>query len=263
MFFNELDLLEIRLNELDPVVDVFVLVEATRTFQGDTKPLVFSENRERFDRFLPKIRTVVVDDGPDGPDAWAREHHQRNAVFRALDDAASDDLVIAADLDEIPSAHAVRAAKARDDLVFFETPLHIYYLNWVALDWPGPPWTAAFAASMRRLRELGDLNISRTQTPAQILGVEDPGDAILPRAGWHFSYMGGVAGVLAKMSAYSHTEPVVQQWNDAGRMVEAIEARRHFVNGATLTPLPIDERLPAFVRTHAVELADKGLIRFA
>ncbi|MBO9668238.1 MAG: N-acetylglucosaminyltransferase, partial [Bdellovibrio sp.] len=30
-FFNELDLLEIRLNELDSVVDHFVLMEATKT----------------------------------------------------------------------------------------------------------------------------------------------------------------------------------------------------------------------------------------
>ena len=38
-FFNELDLLEIRLNELNPVVDKFVLVEATMTHNGDKKPL--------------------------------------------------------------------------------------------------------------------------------------------------------------------------------------------------------------------------------
>ncbi|MBW2533223.1 MAG: glycosyl transferase GT17 family protein, partial [Deltaproteobacteria bacterium] len=36
-FFNELDLLKIRLEELRPVVDRFVLVEATRTFGGAVK----------------------------------------------------------------------------------------------------------------------------------------------------------------------------------------------------------------------------------
>ena len=33
-FFNELDILEIRLNVLDPYVDCFVLSEATKTFSG-------------------------------------------------------------------------------------------------------------------------------------------------------------------------------------------------------------------------------------
>ena len=37
MFFNEYDLLEIRLNILDKVVDKFVLVEANKTFNNDNK----------------------------------------------------------------------------------------------------------------------------------------------------------------------------------------------------------------------------------
>ena len=37
-FFNELDLLEIRLNSLDPYVDCFILSEATKTFSGLDKP---------------------------------------------------------------------------------------------------------------------------------------------------------------------------------------------------------------------------------
>jgi len=63
-FFNELDLLEIRLNELDPVVDKFILVESTRTFQKQFKPLYFNENKERFKKFLPKIEHVIVDHFP-------------------------------------------------------------------------------------------------------------------------------------------------------------------------------------------------------
>ena len=38
-FFNELDLLEIRLNVLDPYVDLFIISEATKTFSGLDKPL--------------------------------------------------------------------------------------------------------------------------------------------------------------------------------------------------------------------------------
>ena len=66
-FFNELDLLEVRLNELDGVVDRFVLCESPYTFRGQPKPLVFQENRARFARFLPKIEHVVVDDLPRNP----------------------------------------------------------------------------------------------------------------------------------------------------------------------------------------------------
>ena len=40
MFFEELDILDMRLNILDKVVDKFVLVEGTRTFRGTPKKLL-------------------------------------------------------------------------------------------------------------------------------------------------------------------------------------------------------------------------------
>ena len=45
-FFNELDLLEIRLNYLDPVVDYFVLCESRVTFSGISKNLFYEDNKE-------------------------------------------------------------------------------------------------------------------------------------------------------------------------------------------------------------------------
>ena len=112
-FYNELDLLEIRLNELDPIVDHFVLCEAPVTFKGKPKPLLFKENRERFERFLPKIAHIVVDDMPTGPDKksvyWQRQTFQRNAIRRGLGDADADDFIILSDLDEIPRATAVES----------------------------------------------------------------------------------------------------------------------------------------------------------
>ena len=47
-FYNELDLLELRMEILGDVVDYFVINEATITFTGNEKPLYFQENKERF-----------------------------------------------------------------------------------------------------------------------------------------------------------------------------------------------------------------------
>jgi len=40
-FYNELDLLELRLNILGDVVDYFVINEETITFTGNAKPLYY------------------------------------------------------------------------------------------------------------------------------------------------------------------------------------------------------------------------------
>jgi hypothetical protein len=62
LFYNELDVLEIRLSELEPLVDYFVIVESRVTFQGAPKPLHFQLNQERYARWAAKIIHVVVDD---------------------------------------------------------------------------------------------------------------------------------------------------------------------------------------------------------
>ena len=83
-FFNELDLLEIRLHELASVVDRVVLVEATRTHSNLPKPLYYAENRARFAPFADKIIHIVVEDTPDTADAWAIERFQRDCILRGL-----------------------------------------------------------------------------------------------------------------------------------------------------------------------------------
>src|SRR4029077_1834400 len=82
-FFNELELLEIRLKELGEVVDKFVLVESTLTFQGKPKPLFFRDNASRFAPFQSKIDHVIVD-MPETDDPWVREGFQRNSFKRII-----------------------------------------------------------------------------------------------------------------------------------------------------------------------------------
>ena len=107
-FFNELELLEIRLAELAPVVDRFLLVEATQTFTGKPKPLYFEQNKDRFAQYA--IEHVVID--PHPPDVvtpWQRENYPRHVMRERLCamGLSPTDIVLLSDLDEIPRAEAV------------------------------------------------------------------------------------------------------------------------------------------------------------
>ena len=57
-FFNELDILNLRLHILDPIVDKFIIEEATVTFSGQPKELCFEKNKDMFREFLPKIEYI-------------------------------------------------------------------------------------------------------------------------------------------------------------------------------------------------------------
>ena len=107
LFYNEMRLLEIRLNELKNVVDRFVIVESNITFQGKPKPLYFWDNRDRFSAFQDRIIHVPVVDMPATDDPWQREYYQRNCIARGLTDCSSDDVIMISDADEIPKADVV------------------------------------------------------------------------------------------------------------------------------------------------------------
>jgi beta-1,4-mannosyl-glycoprotein beta-1,4-N-acetylglucosaminyltransferase len=199
-FFNELELLEIRLHEMNEVADYFVIVEATKTHQGDPKPLYFDKHANRFQQWLPKIRHIVVD-FPDNLDAagspglqpgitWARERYQRDQIMRGLT-CTDSDIIIISDLDEIPSAEGVKKYKPEYGICYFEMMCFFYYLNChVGM------WTHAKIMPYRALK---------VNTPSYIRNVIK--GAQWPNGGgWHYSYMGGPERVVQKFNAFAHVE---------------------------------------------------------
>ena len=55
LFFQELDLLEIRLEYLYPIVDKFIIVEARQSFTGQIKGFIFEKNIKRYKKYSDKI----------------------------------------------------------------------------------------------------------------------------------------------------------------------------------------------------------------
>ena len=102
-FFNELDVLDIRLNTLAPFVDCFVLVEASKTQSLKDKDFFFEKNKERFKQFKEKIIHVKVENYPN-EGGWAMENFQRNCILDALKslNLAENDIILLSDADEIP-----------------------------------------------------------------------------------------------------------------------------------------------------------------
>src|SRR3954451_15765755 len=109
LFSNELDLLALRLEVLGPVVDRFVIVEATSTFTGLPKPLNFQAHLSRFAPWKDRIVYTPVHLNPAADSPWDREREQRSAVRSALTDVEPDDLLLIGDVDELPRPRIVKA----------------------------------------------------------------------------------------------------------------------------------------------------------
>lgn len=82
-FFNELDILKLRMQILAPYVDRFVLEEASVTFSGEKKEMLFSKNREMFREFEDKIIYIAVENSPmSGVTTHERDKFQKNQLDR-------------------------------------------------------------------------------------------------------------------------------------------------------------------------------------
>lgn len=205
-FFNELDLLEIRLNILDPYVDKFVLMESTQTFSGKEKPLYFSENKERFAKWLDKI-VVVIPPKHKVYDSFEMARYQKQFLTEGLKDAEDDDIVYYGDVDEIWKPQEIKDYKVYS----LEQLNYCYYLNnRSSEEWVGTivgKWLAVKALPFREWRAAHHW--------------------VIKDAGWHFTNMGGVDQIRQKLEAYDHQEMNTQ--HNQSLVAERIKNKQDYV----------------------------------
>jgi len=205
-FFNELSLLDLRLNILNDYVDEFILVEATRSHQNKPKPLFYQENKHLFEKFNDKIQHVVVDTFPEHS-YWSHETYQRDYIGKCLVKASDDDIIFISDLDEIwkPEAIMPFLSNLNDDCVYrWQSAVCYFYLNLVA--WPHP-WVQPMFMKYSLLKSLLDKNYSisvdilRGETQSAKPQLKN---VILDDyRGWHFSY---TEDPIYKLQNFLHSE---------------------------------------------------------
>ena len=266
-FFNELDLLEIRLNILKDVVDRFVIVEATRTHTGKPKPLYYQENKDRFAAFADKIIHIVIDDFSAAEcaktireKAWSVENIQRNAIVKGLVDAQPNDTIVISDLDEIPNPESVRKAVGLPGITRLGLMQCNYFLNY--RNYTSPEWTlstqvlsyATFLdqATYRGFRYNEFVVAAVNGVPsASVVRFMKP-TRLFRGAGWHFTYQGGIAKIRTKIQSIAHTEFDTEQTHSDKWIEERIRKGEDvFMRGDRFFAEPLDERFPAYLRENA------------
>ena len=266
-FFNELDILKIRLYVLSPVVDRFVISEATETFSGLKKPLYYEENKEMFAEFADKIIHVVVEDTPQG-DTHYRDTFQKNAVTRGLKDCTDDDVVIFSDLDEIPNPDKIREILQdfqNDKIYHFAQRLFYCYLNMEEvsgslLSYAGEfegverkKWIGTKMCSYQLLREQ-DLKLGELRFPERKeIGIR------VDDGGWHFGYMGGHGEKDIRKRVQQKVVSAAHQEYNSKHVLSNVtdqikDGKDIFGRNAQFVRCEIDESFPKYIREHQKEL---------
>lgn len=224
-FFNELDLLEIRLNMLNDKVDKFVIIECVETFSGNPKPLYYQENKDRFKQWEDKIIHYVIKDPvvswpelqsrlnnpnitklqeniiqhaltttnvPLGELHWLKEFYQKECIRIPLADFNDDDICFVSDLDEIWNPDIEYKL---DDTTVYKLRQTVYsgYMNVESNE----PWAGV---TLTRYRNIKNASLNHLRNP-----VRTPYQYV-DNGGWHFTFMGGSDMIKLKLESYGHQE---------------------------------------------------------
>jgi hypothetical protein len=250
-FYNELDILELRLRELYDHVDVFVIVEANTTYTSKPKHFVYEMAKARFKPWADKIRHIKVTDMPGYINPWENERYQRNQIMRGLYDAEPDDFVIVSDIDEIVRPEVVDSLRTtEEDVIGFKMPLFNFKFNYMMINQDYHNiWSMGCKRKILDEVEPEDLKHSR-------INFNNGGIPTIDHAGWHFTYLGDDAFVRNKIGSFSHSEVDIPEIHSQVNIEESIKAGLGYIRTATdyrYRPVKMDSYMP---RTLTENLAE-------
>lgn len=255
-YFNEIDLLKIRLELLYPHVDGFCISEANITHSGVAKPYNLEAHVDELSAWRDKIFYIKYAPDLTGLDfsvkeatfnthsaAWQVERGQRDQMALYARQFMPDDVFIVSDLDELPNPAVIDAIRGRQlqfDAARLEMSMHYYYMNCIGIGKENARWYQGFAAKADQL--LSEKTLSHFRVTEQM--------PVIQNAGWHFSYIGGVQSVAEKLNATAHTELNTPEINNLHHLARCIELGIDHLGraGHDYAFLPIDRFPPALAQ---------------
>lgn len=229
-FFNEIELLKIRIELLYDHVDGFCICESNLTHPGDPKPYYFEEHQAEFSPWANKITYLKFQPDTTGLDftikdqafnsaspAWQIERAQRNAIAQFCQQFNDEDLFIVTDLDELVNPEVVNALRSgafKIDKARLEMQMHYYYMNCKGVGAENKLWHQGFVSTVGAIKNLqGNLSHMRVQEAMPVI----------QNGGWHLSYLGGAEQVSQKINVTAHVETNTPEINNLNHLKRCIE----------------------------------------
>jgi len=223
-FFNEKELVELRIRYLEEIVDFFVIVEANITHQGKKKewnfPNILKKNLEKFSHKIQyhqlninlddiKNEESWIRENVKGDQAWRIENFQRNFIKTACKKFSDGDILIISDVDELPNKKKLKFILSCDfneiapvALQQYQFQLDCNYVN-------DEIWRGSVVTTMKN---------NNNHSP-QIIRNARYNTSCLFDAGWSFSSFGGTENVIEKIEAFAHKEYNIDKFKDSKHII--------------------------------------------
>ena len=223
MFFDEEQILDLRLNVLNETVDFFVIVESIYNHRGEKRELIFDKNK--FSKFKNKIIYIIHDEIPKQVEtvnqndseseknrkyimnAVYRENSQRNYISQGIKEAEKNDIILISDVDEIPKLENINIREITNKIIMFKQYMFHYKYNLVL---PNFKWTGTKAVRKKNLispqwlRNTKDRNYPIYRIDTFFSKKKYNNIKIIEDGGWHFSNIKTPKMLNRKFRSYLH-----------------------------------------------------------
>ena len=256
-YFNEDQMLDLRMNILNESVDYFVISESTKTHQGNDKKLNF--NLKNFKKFEHKIIYTIANyekeknfSNHKGGESLI-EQHQRNNLLNGIAKAHDNDLIILSDSDEIPDMKKINQIKSSTKFTAFSQKMFMYKLNLQNLNESN--WIGSKICRKKNFPDPQTLrNLKFKKYPFWRI---DKRNLQIINGGWHFSFLQSPSDIVKKIKSYSHGEFNTKENTDEKNIIEKINNNIDiFDRGFDLKRINIDESFPEYIYNNKNLLKD-------
>ena len=248
MFNDELDILELRLGQLEKSVDYFVFNEMRTTHSGKSKPLYYLDNKEKFSRWGSKIIHGIFERGPGG--SWELETAQRADLQRLVMslNPRGEDTLSTSDCDEIPNPEVLLSYTPSMGLRNLKQFTYWYNFNHL-MDYGSRSSSRARLGTVQNMHDAGGLGNFHGGPKDDM----DPNFPFIDKAGWHCSYFSeGLERVRRKVNSFAHDDlsPFINGRTDKQLADDIYNGRNIYhligVGGSKLVPI-LPETHPPYV----------------
>jgi beta-1,4-mannosyl-glycoprotein beta-1,4-N-acetylglucosaminyltransferase len=229
-YFNEKELMELRINVLKDHVDQFVIIESNQTHSGIPKEYTAMKTIEELN--LPKDKILVLEvaysdsiqideidtlnsqlsQSPKEVLAWSRERIQRDAITSAIENFSDDAVFILSDCDEIINPRNIKyvvdmAKQFKNNVIKVPLTLLEGRADQQVCDANGNPvaWAEGMMICLKdHLRYSTPTKIkSEKLTPYSIVYLTENNNMVTD-LGWHFTWMGDEERKKKKAESFIH-----------------------------------------------------------
>jgi beta-1,4-mannosyl-glycoprotein beta-1,4-N-acetylglucosaminyltransferase len=268
-FFNEFEILKLKMEELWDVVDYFIVSESDHTHSGLPKEFNFLTNYGYFSKYHKKIIWQGIMNTPSdynnlkynsdhiyngiidklnnqthwnkSVESYGRDSFEKESLIRPLTNCKDYDIIILGDCDEIPKAKTLKEIIDNfesDKIYHMQHDFYWYYMNILKDE----SWYGNIVCSYKTFKENSFCEMRQNKQ-----GI------FIDSGGWHFTYMGGVDKIKKKIESWGEQSlnlPYVKDNIEKNLNDFILSGRDLFFRPAKFTKVPVE------YKTHPKYLVD-------